>query len=535
MADASARLSFRQPCPSPLFVCTSRVSVVTTPLSSPCNALLCLPLLALARRHCHLAFVDSKQSITMDADDLDHLSPDFDPTSVTIPRLRSILLAHDVDYSASSKKADLVRLFEDHVAPQARTILKSRSRVKPSAAGITDAQSSRASSVHDAQDAERVAMSVEGVTPRATRRSASRASGYSSRASADPPSRASTADATDRRRRTRTSAVVPPIKEESVDVDAAEDTPFSPDNPFQSGSSPLSDQAATAAASRRRTPGRSSRGPSGNRNELEARYTGRRTSRPRSSAAAEESDRFTPFSEAGSDLVEGSDEDEDLEDPEDSEAGEEFTPEEQYELDHADAHEVARRPAKARRKPTSALSRAPWAVLLAFLGGFATVWRQEKLNVGYCGVGRPSTSLGGVEIPEWASVLRPECEVCPQHAYCFEALQTTCEPDFVLKPHPLSINGLVPLAPTCEPDGEKARRVKAVADRAINELRERAAHWECGELREGNSADLAEAELKAVVAKGRRKGMSQDEFEELWTSAIGEIIGRDEVSVDADG
>jgi len=220
------------------------------------------------------------------------------------------------------------------------------------------------------------------------------------------------------------------------------------------------------------------------------------------------------------------------------EPGEEFTPEEQLELVRERAMSgrmdvVPARRRKERQSPTGVARVAPWAVALAMLGGLGTVWRQEKIAVGYCGVGRPSTALAGVEIPDWASVLQPQCEPCPQHAYCYPDLETVCETDFILKPHPLSLSGLVPLPPTCEPDSQKARKVKAVADRAVEELRERNAKWECGELDEGGkslpSAEMSEEELKQEMSNKRRKGMSQSEFEDLWKGAIGEIRGRDEI------
>jgi len=182
-------------------------------------------------------------------------------------------------------------------------------------------------------------------------------------------------------------------------------------------------------------------------------------------------------------------------------------------------------------------------VLLTLLGGYATWYRQEKLAVGYCGVGRDAHQIvpTNVQVPDWFRVLvEPECEPCPQHAYCSGDLETYCESDFILKPHPLSLGGLVPFTPTCEPDGEKVRRVKVVADRAIEELRERRAKFECGELVDEAgvsepSLSIDADDLKKEVSKKRRKGMSESEFEELWAGAIGEIIGREEVQSHVDG
>jgi hypothetical protein len=75
--------------------------------------------------------------------ELDYLSPDFDPASVTVPRLRSILVAHNVAYPSSAKKPQLIQLFIENVAPQAKRILSARSRIKPSTRRIVDVPSSQ--------------------------------------------------------------------------------------------------------------------------------------------------------------------------------------------------------------------------------------------------------------------------------------------------------------------------------------------------------------------------------------------------------
>jgi hypothetical protein len=231
------------------------------------------------------------------------------------------------------------------------------------------------------------------------------------------------------------------------------------------------------------------------------------------------------------------------------EASEEFTPEEQLELvrERAVNGVNALGPRRPKKRQTRGISKkGPLSVaLLTVLGGYATWYRQEKIAVGYCGIGRDAKQIIPAEyqaqVPDWVQILvEPECEPCPQHAYCYQDFKTECELDFVLKPHPLSLNGLVPLPPTCEPDGEKVRRVKAVADRAVEELRERRAKFECGDLTDeaGNpqpTVEIDAEELKKEVSKKRRKGMSEAEFEELGGGAIGEIKARDEVVSAADG
>jgi len=217
----------------------------------------------------------------------------------------------------------------------------------------------------------------------------------------------------------------------------------------------------------------------------------------------------------------------------DVEPSEEFTPEEHPALVQAQqSGELVPTRRKPVRSSAGAARVAPWAVTVAMLLGLATVWRQEKVEVGYCGVGRPTNALAGVQIPDWAEFIRPQCEPCPPHAYCDEKLETMCEPGFVLTQHPLSLGGFVPLPPSCEPDSAKARKVSAVKERAIEELRQQNARYECGEAAK---AELKETQLKRSISTQRRKGMSNEEFEDLWSSAIGEIQSADEIVSGVDG
>lgn len=211
---------------------------------------------------------------------------------------------------------------------------------------------------------------------------------------------------------------------------------------------------------------------------------------------------------------------------------------------------------KHQKKPASTAAKtAPWALLVAVLTAVAGWYRQEKVAVGYCGVGQPQWSLAEVDnVPVWVhETLQPQCEPCPQHAICYPNMNVECEHDFVLKQHPLSLNGLVPLPPTCEPDSEKEKRIKVVADRAVEELRNQRAAYECGDDSLTSSTashsprdqpsttivspvklELSEEQLKETIAKQRRKKMSPEEFEDLWNSALGDIKSRDEVEVTHD-
>ncbi|KAK5150089.1 hypothetical protein LTR04_006889 [Oleoguttula sp. CCFEE 6159] len=493
----------------------------------------------------------------------EYCAPTFDPASVIVPRLRSILVEQNVQYPSSAKKPDLIDLFNRNVVPNAPKLLAAQARVRRSARGIVDVPSSQEATADGDEDDENE-MSPPPVPEsgrRASRRSARTTMGDESvrtptarlttgtpfvRRSSSKHARTSDAEqdvetAAKRlapiQRRPRQS-MSPAVNAGEADVCTRdqEESPFSSDNPFQSGISPQA-EARSASSNRRRT----TLGPAGDKERRKSAVLRRKTDNYNVESI---DDGVVVPSSKTFEMSVAHIQKKPLQDQDFQGAGEEFTPEEQLALvrERAKSGQVDILPPRRRRpqQSTGVARVAPWAVLLAMLGGLATVWRQEKLQVGYCGVGRQSTALAGVQIPDWASIIQPGCEPCPQHAICYPDLQTRCEPDFVIKPHPLSFGGLVPLPPTCEPDGDKARRVKAVADRAVEELRERNAKWECGDLVDENghqspAPELDEVELKQKMSDKRRKGMSQEEFEDLWKGAIPEITGREEITSAVDG
>ena len=510
-----------------------------------------------------------------DLESLDYLQPGFDPRSLTVPRLRSILVAHNVPYASSAKKSQLVDIFNEQLVPQAKRILAARARAKRSSRGIFDAESSQDSGASnpfdETDDHEDLAPPSLPPPPRAasTRRSRSPRKAASTRIKSEEPdyveqpplpptvsspskrkSRASTrqlqASDTDtgpdldssmslRRstRRSKTPSQPPQIKsEESDGLFRRTSDVFTTDNPFQSGSSPAPQE--WSSAERRRTTAATPRRSTSSR---------RRTDEYAASVAKGFE---TPVNTVG--IKQESE-------PLEIEAGEEFTPEEQMELTAQEASD--KEIAAARSRPPARTSSSSWSTPLTvffvtLLAVYAGWYRQEKIAVGYCGVGSSISSIPTeIPVPEWAqSVLPPEipvpdslieamepqCEPCPMHAYCYSDFSVRCEQDYILKPHPFSLGGVVPLPPTCEPDGEKVRRVQAVADRAVEELRERAAKYECGEPATEEGARLEtpaieQRELKSIIDKKRSKKMSNQDFEDLWGPAIGEVKAREEVEV----
>ncbi|KAI2470057.1 Man1-Src1p-C-terminal domain-containing protein [Annulohypoxylon bovei var. microspora] len=510
-----------------------------------------------------------------DSESLDYLQPGFDAKTLTVPRLRSILVAHNIPYTSSAKKGQLVEIFNDQVLPQSKKILAARARAKRSSKGIVDAESQSSSNPfeeHEELAPRRITrrsrsprkvstrikteepedLPIPPPTPSPTKRKP--------RASSRPvqsvqPVQASDTDTAPEQDVSRTltkvrrPAPLPKFKKEETDEGLFRRTSdvFTNDNPFQSGSSPSTlDQTPSV---RRRTggPDKSRSTSSGTRRRTDIHAVPKepkelkeeRFSMPRSFGPPMV--QKVPLKSVESPMID---------------VGEEFTPEEQLQLT-AEESVYGDSPVVSARRPRQP-SGTGWGTIFSvlsvtLLGIYGGWYRQEKIAVGYCGVGQTGSSIPNeIETPEWAlSVLppvitipqsiidavEPECESCPPHAYCYTDFSVRCEQDYILKPHPLALGGVVPLPPTCEPDGARVRRVQAVADKAIEELRERTAKYECGEPinEEGEKLEtpaIEEQELKDIINKKRSKKMNNQEFEDLWGSALGEIKTREEVEVE---
>ncbi|KAI3320101.1 Man1-Src1p-C-terminal domain-containing protein [Xylariaceae sp. AK1471] len=511
----------------------------------------------------------------MSDSEADYLQPGFDPKSLTIPRLRSILVAHNISYSSSAKKGQLVDIFNDQIVPQSKKILAARARAKRSSRGIFDADSvSSSSNPFDGHED----LAPPPPPPASIRRSRSPRKASARVKSEEPdfdppmpppvpsspskrssrlPSRnfqvsdtetGSELDGSAVLKRTRGDATPKLKTEESDGLFRRTSDVFTSDNPFQSGSSPAiadqtpSNRRRTTSHNASRSTSKGARGGTDNYgfpdDDEPTNYGVLKVPAPRFTRRKTPEPRFeTP-------------------EPPTVEAGEEFTPQEQLELAAEEAvnSRTAAVPGRQSRHSSKMSKKTPISMLLiTILGVYAGWYRQEKIAVGYCGVGQTVSSIpSAIEVPEWAQsvlpeqisvpqsiidMLEPECEPCPPHAYCYSDYSVRCEQDYILKPHPFALGGVVPLPPTCEPDGEKVRRVQAVADRAIEELRERTAKYECRQPidEEGTIVDtpaVEELELKQVINKKKSRKMSNQEFEDLWGSAIGEIKQREEVQVE---
>ncbi|KAG0136840.1 putative sister chromatid separation protein [Tuber indicum] len=501
-------------------------------------------------------------------DEQEYLQPGFDPNTLKVAELRGILLEHNVDYPSSAKKAQLVELFNSQIAPKARRILGARSRVKASVQGIIDMESEGASLAEatprrSSRRTTRMGTAetedeVEDYSRRSPRKrsvSAKRQLNKSAR-----PSEALAAEPEDQQpppstRKTRNSAsrqtilpsdgqrdsVLPQIKLSASDEEK-EASVFSSQNPFQSGS-PLA--RSPDRSDRRKTTGMTSE----RRRKSEAAR--RQTDFPIPPRAGDErGDNYTPSSTrvipasrgfgiplsrlpaSPNEPLNGVIKKEEVEDDYSLEPGEEFTPEGTAEV--AGSGPIVRRPRGGIQNAAS--TSMLWVIVIALLSGYFAWWRKEKLEVGYCGYGKSTTSM---HVPEddWTNVLRPQCEPCPPNAICRPDFEATCNDDYVLVPNPLSLGGLVPLAPVCEPDSQKLRKIAVLSDEAIRVLRARAADVECGEVALGKDeeAGVSEAYLRQVLYDLKAPSLSDEGFSQLWRNALEDVSNREEVVYHQDG
>ncbi|KAI6250463.1 Inner nuclear membrane protein SRC1 [Erysiphe necator] len=503
-----------------------------------------------------------------DTDSYDYLQPNFEPTSLTVPRLRSILVNYNISYPSTAKKAQLIKIFIEQVLPQREKILKERERARRSSRGIVNANS------RESFDTEEPIALSSRPSRRNTRNLSARLKvdeledeevGYRKEKTRSPVKKTPRAsskharvsdtetglDQDTRRKSLRSKKSETPshhqvdyveVNHETPDklprekVEEQQDSAFTYDNPFQSGSSPLFGKSNEAR--------RKSQGINKERKKTFNSVRRRRTETPQitDEICPPSSTIFeipitsnilsapTAFEKLHENVIE---------------TGEEFTPEEQSELiQERSIVNESLGSLRKKSKPINGFSFVGpfWVLILTTLIGYSIWYRQEKIAIGYCGLGKSAMPLISTskEIPTWARILiEPECEPCPRHAQCYERMEAKCERDYLLKPHPLSLAGLVPLAPTCEPDGVKVRNYKAVADRAVEALRLQKAKFECGAIDDTGatilSPEINADDLKKEISKTRRKDISELEFEKMWTGGIEEMKTRNEVQTRIDG
>lgn len=184
------------------------------------------------------------------------------------------------------------------------------------------------------------------------------------------------------------------------------------------------------------------------------------------------------------------------------------------------------------------------SMLFIFICAFARWYVIEKYTAGYCEAGfihwKPYYSHVTPTIfaeyfdkeyvldrvNQGLDYVRPECQPCPPHAVCHRGFKAECEPGFVKEVSVLA--KYLPIAPVCKPDTQKQKRVSMLTQKALAILRDRNAQAECGS---DINAAIEESELRDLLYGLKAASLSDGEFSDLWSQAIGDIENEEEVIV----
>lgn len=170
------------------------------------------------------------------------------------------------------------------------------------------------------------------------------------------------------------------------------------------------------------------------------------------------------------------------------------------------------------------------------------IWREETIRLGYCDVEIQETpniySSIRKKIPKMLfDNLFIYCKPCPNHAICYPNYKLVCKKDYILAPNIFSLNGLIPITPSCIPDTEKLRKVHIIVNEAIEILRDKNAKLECGSLKllKGEKEGVLEEDLEKYLWEMKSPNIDNHQFQELLSDALEDITTYDEISVENDG
>lgn len=129
------------------------------------------------------------------------------------------------------------------------------------------------------------------------------------------------------------------------------------------------------------------------------------------------------------------------------------------------------------------------------------------------------------------------CFDCPKHAKCLENNDIVCDPGYIARSSFWSFGGRLPVPGDCKPDSIRAKKVASVTNRALAILRDRKARQECAALTwtrgETPTAALAFDDLKDSMSRERKRGIGEDEFNQLWHLAWKDILSQKDIKIDS--
>ncbi|KAI8577164.1 hypothetical protein K450DRAFT_253158 [Umbelopsis ramanniana AG] len=511
--------------------------------------------------------------------DLYYLNEGFDPSHLKIAELRGILLKHDVPYTPTAKKPELVQSFKKNVASKADEILSLHRQLKPNGKGIvnvntdkkakgsTSKASSKSAPVDEAErDDEEEGKDSDGeesINAKARReKRAAKSTSVDAEGFAIPAQPSKTKSTSIRKKPKTTEWTVgsgltsesevdaKPTTAKSSSIRRKKDKPtkdsagdgstdkkhvepvFSDANPFQSGAESdisitrKSRKAPTAVASKDKVEG------SSRRSRREAQPSGQYFN-PQDSFASSGGEeehhverkqpktvlKTKPKTSASSSKDETSAKPKSVATTSSSSSRPEYA---------VVVNKTAKHP--LQQIVTSAIS--------ILLGLYCIYWCLERHRIGYCDLSQENSGNGtqvdlldldvnGTTI--WDAV-RPSCIPCPKHGHCTKGRLLGCDDFFVRIPSMLSFGGWIPVGEKCVPDTVKQRRAFRVENQIKHMLAVKKGQYICGDIKaekgetEEEVASMKVEDVWTELLARKPDTISEQQLEEYWRLAMASLM-----------
>ncbi|QLQ78346.1 hypothetical protein HG537_0A05930 [Torulaspora globosa] len=162
-------------------------------------------------------------------------------------------------------------------------------------------------------------------------------------------------------------------------------------------------------------------------------------------------------------------------------------------------------------------------------------YREQRILIGYCGYEKETGKLFDSKITALSKIddflesQKPHCLPCPDHAICYPLLQMKCQPEYALHRNRWSLHHLLPLSDSCVKDTKREKLVSEVVKKSLEFLRMKNAQYSCGESNDFKSG-MTEEELYQIFYESRAPWINDDEFDELWSQAVSDLIKEPEIT-----
>jgi hypothetical protein len=163
----------------------------------------------------------------------------------------------------------------------------------------------------------------------------------------------------------------------------------------------------------------------------------------------------------------------------------------------------------------------------AMLGAVGVWWRTEKINVGYCGVGKSYWAAQSSTVPAWLRwAVAPQCEACPAHATCAVPFYAHCDEEYHLRESRASLWGLIPRPPRCEATTERTRQISGLARDIAREVHRKLSLWRC----EPPTETTFEV-IKHAIELRRSKAEATHIDGDIWPLALEEALQDNDIEI----